>query len=94
MYWRDEVRKWLPDVKENLIQILNQNKTHVGHEISVIILGYDKIQKIEEEFKKCKPNCFIVDEAHYLNNTLSIRTQIITPFMQKSKRTILIKSKW
>lgn len=86
------MRKWLPEVGENLIQVLNQNKTHIGHGASVIILGYDKVQKIEEEFKKWKPNCFIVDEAHYLKNNLSIRTQIIAPFLQKSKRTILIKS--
>ncbi|KAI5820395.1 SNF2 family N-terminal domain-containing protein [Pyronema omphalodes] len=67
--WRREFRKWLDDVRIGVLVVdakTNLRDFIVGKTYSVLIIGYEKLQKVASELKKANIDIVIADEGHRL----------------------------
>lgn len=67
-----------------------KNTKAIDSKASIWIISYTMATNIEQLLKTKSFNMVIVDESHYLKNTLAKRTQKLVPILQRSKRIILL----
>ena len=90
LVWRDEILKWLPDIKRDDLQIFKSGKEEFKAGKKYYIISYDLTIKIEQAIIDKKFNFIIADEAHYLKSPDAKRTKCLVPIIQKSKRILLL----
>jgi SWI/SNF-related matrix-associated actin-dependent regulator of chromatin subfamily A-like protein 1 len=87
--WRDEIRKWLPQIPMHQIQLFKTGSEDFNRDCCIFIMTYQLATKraaeIANDFKVC-----IADEAHYLKSTDAKRSQALVPLLQNAKRVILL----
>ncbi|KRX03262.1 P-loop containing nucleoside triphosphate hydrolase [Pseudocohnilembus persalinus] len=88
--WKDEILMWLPDIKENQVQVISKGKEQVKKEAKVIIISYDLCVKFTETFRKMNIQIAIADEAHYLKNSQAKRTEALTPILCRCQHILLL----
>ncbi|CDW80246.1 snf2 family n-terminal domain containing protein [Stylonychia lemnae] len=88
--WKDEILKWLPQIKSEQIQIFKTGKDQWNSQAIIYIMTYDLAMKRYEEIDERNFKVCVADEAHYLKSRDSKRSKHLIPILSKSKRVILI----
>ena len=86
--WRNEVLKWLPDVKKWEVGVYD--KHYPDSQVKIIILSYDKLGKVIETATQRKTNFIIMDESHNIKSHDAQRTQSALRIAHSVKRIILL----
>ena len=88
--WRDEIRRWLDDVMEHDIQLINKSSVELRRNAKFLITSYDLASRMSERLEEYGFKGAILDEAHYLKNSFAKRTETLTPIIKKCRRIILL----
>jgi SWI/SNF-related matrix-associated actin-dependent regulator 1 of chromatin subfamily A len=89
--WRDEILQWLGSVvSKKEIQILKATKDNFKAGVKFYIISYDLSIRIADKINEMGFTFAIADEAHYLKNKESKRTQLMTPVLQRCRRLLLL----
>lgn len=87
--WKDQALRWLSHlIREEHICVVKNGKTDIPSNTKMIIISYELITKNDKYQDKYKS--IICDESHYLKNSLSKRTKVITPIIKNAKRCVLL----
>ena len=88
--WREEILKWLPEMRPEHIQLFKQGKDKFNDNAKVYIMSYDLAARRFEEISARNFKASIADESHYLKNRDAKRSKNLIPILMNSKRCILI----
>ena len=88
--WRDEIARWLPEIKETEVQILIRANQEVLKTYKIIVISYDMCIRQDLALKKLAPKIAIADETHYMKNSKARRTEVLLPILQRCKHVILL----
>ena len=97
--WLSQIKQWRPEVLMENIQLVSQGtesflekKFPKGTKSSFIIVSYALIcnKMVREYITKAKLDCVIFDEAHYVKNSASQRSQAALSLSQEMSRSILL----
>eukprot|EP00696_Hemimastix_kukwesjijk_P010331 gnl/Hemi2/23027_TR7710_c0_g1_i1.p1 gnl/Hemi2/23027_TR7710_c0_g1~~gnl/Hemi2/23027_TR7710_c0_g1_i1.p1 ORF type:complete len:780 (+),score=147.86 gnl/Hemi2/23027_TR7710_c0_g1_i1:118-2457(+) len=86
--WMDELRKWIPDLTDYSINVVNGGKGNTDALINII--SYDLVPRLFESILSYKFQVIICDESHYLKNPKAQRTTKIMPLLQQARRVVLL----
>jgi len=75
-------------VSKHEVQVYIKGNTPIRENIKAFIISYDMAWKMKEQLELFK--VAIADEAHYLKNTGSKRSDFLCPFLTSRKRVILL----
>lgn len=89
--WRKEFRKWLGNERIGVLVV--GEKTNVkdftaGKVYNVMIVGYERLQKIQKELQKAEIDIVIADEGHRLKSEKNKAAQAIRNL--KTKRRVIL----
>ncbi|KAF8245370.1 hypothetical protein K440DRAFT_409395 [Wilcoxina mikolae CBS 423.85] len=89
--WRKEFRKWLGNERIGVLVV--DSKTNLrnfiaGKTYSVLVIGYEKLQKVHTELKKANIDIVIADEGHRLKTEKNKAAQAIRA-LNTPRRVIL-----
>lgn len=93
--WIEELERWIPELQPGDINLV-ENKSHtMGISSSkVTVLGYGLLttdaRPLVEALTRQRFAVVVVDESHYLKSRNAARSKILVPFIQNSKRAILL----
>lgn len=87
--WSLELEKWLtPQIHPTDINIVINGKADVDSLVNIV--SYDLAVRMKDKILARNFQSIIVDECHYLKNTGTQRSMLLTPVIRRAKRTILI----
>ncbi|CAZ80866.1 unnamed protein product [Tuber melanosporum] len=89
--WNKEFRKWLG--KERIGVLVADSKTNIrdfthGKSYSVMVIGYEKLQKVQQELSAADVDIVIADEGHRLKTEKNKSAQAIRGL--KTKRRVVL----
>ncbi|KAG0126430.1 DNA repair and recombination protein RAD54B [Tuber indicum] len=89
--WNKEFRKWLG--KERIGVLVADSKTNIrdfthGKSYSVMVIGYEKLQKVQQELSAADVDIVIADEGHRLKTEKNKSAQAIRGL--KTKRRVIL----
>ncbi|EIE23396.1 P-loop containing nucleoside triphosphate hydrolase protein [Coccomyxa subellipsoidea C-169] len=89
--WVDALVEWL-GITEEQVHVTNTRKDTdlTGRKYQCLIASYNFLGNLEANDRDLDFRVVIMDEAHYIKNKKSGRSQDAKPFVQKAKRAILL----
>ncbi|XP_024918595.1 DNA annealing helicase and endonuclease ZRANB3 isoform X3 [Cynoglossus semilaevis] len=93
--WIEELERWIPELQPGDINLV-ENKSHITgiNSSKVTVLGYGLLasdsSSLVEALTRQHFGVIIVDESHYLKSRNAVRTKILVPLLQSTKRAILL----
>ncbi|XP_069377575.1 DNA annealing helicase and endonuclease ZRANB3 isoform X2 [Paralichthys olivaceus] len=93
--WIEELEKWIPELQPGDINLVENKSDTMGIGNSkVTVLGYGLLttdaRPLVEALTRQQFAVVVVDESHYLKSRNAVRTKILVPLIQRSKRAILL----
>ena len=88
--WRKEILQWLPEIKDEAIQVLSSSKEDLLKQSEIIIVSYDLLTRINHILSDYKFDMIIADEAHYIKSETAKRSKALLPCLKTSKRVLLL----
>jgi len=85
--WKNEVRKWLPVSKVQVINSTNQDTELIG---KIIIINYDILSFWYKKLIKYNFKILIADECHYFKNNEAIRTKLVKKIAKNIPKIIAL----
>ncbi len=86
--WKDEALKWVPNLDTSQIQVIKKKNEFVSRNSHVIILSYQQATNYTSILTQAR--VIICDEAHYLKNPQSKRSECLIPICSQSRHIILL----
>ncbi len=86
--WRQEVMHWLKDIAADEVQVYKKGGTSIRSHSKVLIISYDLALKMKGQLQDFQ--VVICDEAHYLKNSGSKRTEFLVPYLSERRRVLLL----
>eukprot|EP00126_Sphaerothecum_destruens_P011009 Sdes_comp20839_c0_seq2m17519 len=98
--WKKEILKWFPDMSPDLIFVVMDGKFNFSAACAdprkdakkfVVITSYALFESISKDSELIRQfQMMIVDESHFLKSINSKRTKLISPYLKKAKRLLLL----
>lgn len=85
--WAEQIERWLPS-EAGGINIVRSSRGNVRGAINIV--SYALASKFMNQIEERDFQVAIVDESHYLKNSRTKRTQSLLPFLQRTKRCVLL----
>ena len=87
--WRDEVRRWLPAVHPQDINVIATDKDAVGQS-QFVIISYGLVAAKKDELTKRKFQFVILDESHMVKDAATARYRAVEPLARGAAHLVLL----
>ncbi|KAK3569061.1 hypothetical protein QTP86_021529 [Hemibagrus guttatus] len=87
--WAEALRRWLPSVAEDSINVVVTGKDCLQSGL-ITIISYDLLSKMGKQNLASPFGVLIMDESHFLKNIKTARCKAALPLLKAAKRVILL----
>ncbi|KRX04174.1 P-loop containing nucleoside triphosphate hydrolase [Pseudocohnilembus persalinus] len=88
--WKQQIGSWLREIQETEVQVISKKGQAIQKNVQILIISYELAANYSQQLNEMKFKIAIADEAHYLKNPKSKRSESIIPLLQKCKHVILL----
>lgn len=85
--WEKEIKMWMSSEK---VHIISGTKNLSLPNSSIFIINYDILSAWFDALKKLNPQVIVLDESHYLKNSIAKRTKAVMKLCKSAKHVIAL----
>ncbi|KAL0028605.1 hypothetical protein WJX79_005056 [Trebouxia sp. C0005] len=89
--WADALHQWL-GITDDCVHMVTKGKDCQleGKKFQFLITSYNFVPKLKDQLQELGPQVMVLDEAHSIKASKSVRTQETVPLLKAAKRVVLL----
>ncbi|KAL0034775.1 hypothetical protein WJX77_006947 [Trebouxia sp. C0004] len=89
--WADALHQWL-GITDDCVHMVTKGKDCQleGKKFQFLITSYNFVPKLKDQLQELAPQVMVLDEAHSIKASKSVRTQETVPLLKAAKRVVLL----